>query len=84
MAVLTDQQRQEVRNAVMRIQDKNIWDAVEGTKADLRAVVDAFDQYLEDNATAINQSIPAGPRAKFTPLQKAVIMAYVAIKRYGG
>lgn len=84
MAVLTDPQRLEVRNALMRIKDKNIWNVVEGTKADLAAVVAAFDQYLEDNATSINQSIPVGPRAKFTALQKAVIMAYVAIKRYGG
>lgn len=77
-------QRQAVRDTIMRLKDPALWNGIAGTKADLRAVVDAFDDYLEANATAINQSIPVGPRGLFTPAQKAVIMAYVALKRATG
>lgn len=90
---LTAQQRIDVRNELMRLSSSAEWSAIIGHKADLLAVVEAFDDYLDANATAINQSIPnaqvagghpSGPRAAFTTAQKARIMAAVALARYGG
>jgi hypothetical protein len=83
MAALTEQQRQAIRDTIMR-DHHPLWTGVEGSKADLRAVIDAFDDYLETNASAINQTIPVGPRARFTSAQKARIMAYVALTRFAG
>lgn len=85
MAVLNETQRQAVRDTLIRLRDEfAAWVNLGGTKADVRAVVDAFDDYLETNAAAINQSIPVGPRGAFTTPQKAIIMAYVALKRAAG
>lgn len=53
------------------------------TKTQLKATIDALDDYLTANATAINQAIPAGPRAALSTAQKASIMGYVAFRRAG-
>lgn len=50
---------------------------------EVRALIDAMDDYLEANASSINQSIPAGVRGKATMPQKAMAMAYCAMKRGG-
>ena len=53
------------------------------SKADLRAAVDALDQFLEDNAGAINTAIPQPARGALTVAQKARLLAYVTIRRWG-
>jgi hypothetical protein len=50
---------------------------------EVRVLVDAMDEYLEANQTAINQSIPVAVRNKASLTQKALAMAYVAMKRGG-
>lgn len=80
MAVLPDNDRADVWADFMR----KISDAREScavNKTDLRAAVDALDSFLETNAAAINGAIP---RANLTAAQKARILAYVALKRWGG
>lgn len=52
------------------------------TKADIRAAVNAIDQYLSDNAAAINQAIPQPARAGLTTKQKAQLLTYVVRQRY--
>jgi hypothetical protein len=51
-------------------------------KADLRAAVNALDQYLVDNAAAINTAIPQPARGALTIAQKARLMKHVITKRY--
>lgn len=83
MAVLSDADRKAVWTDFMR----KISDAREScavNKTDLRAAVDALDQFLEDNAATINSAIPQPARANLTATQKARILAYVALKRWGG
>lgn len=52
------------------------------TKADLRAAVDAIDQYLEDNKTTINSAIPQPARSAMTTKQKAKLLMWIVQKRY--
>lgn len=83
MAVLSDQER---RNAWQEIQQT--WSSrTESTgallKADLRAAVDATDQWIEDNAAAYNATLPAAARNTLTAAQKAELFSLIALKRFG-
>lgn len=81
MAVLTDAARFEVWANTMRT-DPGPWGAM--TKADLLAAVNALDDFLEANAAAIHYAIPQPARGAMTVAQKARLLAYVALRRWGG
>ena len=51
-------------------------------KADLRAAVDAVDDFLDANAATINAAIPQPARGALTTKQKALLLMYVVAKRY--
>lgn len=53
------------------------------TKPDLRAAVDATDQWIEDNQTSYNQALPQPFRGSATAAQKTVLFAFVAFRRAG-
>ena len=46
-------------------------------------MVDALDDYVDANAAALNAAIPASVRAKASTQQKALALAFVAMKRGG-
>jgi hypothetical protein len=52
------------------------------TKADLRAAVDALDDFLNTNAAAINTAIPQPARGALTTTQKAKLLMFVIRQRY--
>lgn len=52
------------------------------TKTDIRAAVDAIDDWLHANAAAINSAIPQPARGQLTIAQKALLLNYVITKRY--
>lgn len=52
------------------------------TKADLKAAVNALDDFLVANATAINTAIPQPARASLTAAQKARMLMWVIRYRY--
>ena len=52
------------------------------TKVQLRAAGDALDQFLSDNASAINSAIPQPARAVLTAPQKARLLMVVIERRY--
>ena len=52
------------------------------TKADLRAAVNALDDFLVTNASAINSAIPQPARAQLTTAQKAELFSIIVLKRY--
>lgn len=57
------------------------------TKADLQAAIIAVDEWMDDNASSFNQSLPVGFRTAATTAQKMEILAYVLwrrIARLGG
>lgn len=79
MAVLVDADRAGVRNRFMR-ENTSPLGAV--TKVNLRAAVDAIDQWVDDNATAFNTAIPQPARAQLTAKQKAALLFYVVTRRF--
>jgi hypothetical protein len=80
MAVLSDALRRALWAEFMQVNAE----AVGITKADLRAAVDAIDNWIESNTTSFNTAIPQPARNALTPSQKARLLAMVAVKRYGG
>lgn len=52
------------------------------TKPELRAAVDAVDQWIEDNQASFNAALPAAARAGLTTKQKVKLFFYVAQKRF--
>jgi hypothetical protein len=50
------------------------------TKADLRAALNAIDDYMNTNAATMNLAIPQPARAQLTTAQKARL--YTAVIRY--
>jgi hypothetical protein len=53
------------------------------TKAELRAAIDATDQWIEDNQASYNTAIPQPARAELSTQQKTLIFCFVAMRRSG-
>lgn len=53
------------------------------TKTDLAAAVTAADAWADSNAAAYNAALPQPFRGTATPGQKALLLAFVAMKRTG-
>jgi hypothetical protein len=53
------------------------------TKADLRAAVDATDQWIDDNAAAYNTALSQPARGALTADQKTLLFCFVALRRAG-
>jgi hypothetical protein len=80
MAVLVDADRIAVWAQWMHLNTEDCSCA----KADVRAAVDALDTFMDTNAAAINSAIPQPARGALTTAQKARLLAYVVIRRWGG
>jgi hypothetical protein len=81
MAVLSDPDRFELWAAFMQEQSGRHAD-LPLTKAELRAAVDALDDFLNANAAAINSAIPQPARGALSASQKALLLEYVIQRRY--
>lgn len=79
MAVLSDEERRRTTAQWMRA---NL-EAVSITKADLRAAVNATDQWIDDNASAYNLALPQPARGALSATQKTLLFVYVAMRRRG-
>lgn len=53
------------------------------TKANLRAAVDAADQWCDDNATSFNTALPTAFRNAANASQKNLLLTYVLRRRNG-
>jgi len=51
-------------------------------KADLRAAVDAVDEWVNDNAALFNAAIPLPARTSLTARQKAKLLMVVVERRF--
>lgn len=82
MAVLSDPDRVAVWAEFMR-DVVNINATASGlTKAQLRAAVDAIDQWNEDNQASFNSAIPLPARTSLTAKQKATLQLMVITRRW--
>lgn len=53
------------------------------TKAELRAAIDATDQWIDDNQTSYNNALPLPARTELTLAQKTLLFCFVAMRRAG-
>lgn len=79
MAVLADQDRVDLWADFMR-DNTAPWGVL--TKADVRAAVDALDDYFSANAATLNAAIPQPARSALTAAQKARLLIFVVTRRY--
>lgn len=80
MAVLIEQDRLEIWSSYMR--DSSVGAMAALTKPQLRAAVDAADDWANSNATAFNSALPVAARNALTGPQKALLLSYVINKRW--
>lgn len=81
MAVLDETARTEVHTGWMRFLSQ-FRDSISSlSKADLRAAINAMDDWIEANQGTINAAIPQPARAELTLAQKTVLFCIVALRR---
>ena len=81
MAALSETQRRNIWAVFMR-QASSDRQSLGLSKVQLRAAVDAADQWVEDNAGSYNQALPAAARTALTTAQKTRLLFFVASKRF--
>lgn len=81
MAVLSNTDRIAVWEQWMRENKEAITGAL--TKAQLRAAVDAIDDFLNTNAATLNSAIPTPARTVLSAAQKAALLNFVVFRRWG-
>ena len=81
MAVLSDADRVVVFRRIMeRLSHSRV--PISITKADLRAAVNAVDDWINTNAAAYNTAIPQPARGALTASQKAELLSAVALRKF--
>lgn len=80
--VLSNAQRRELWAEFMRDISKNREELGLLTKADLRAAIDATDQWIEDNQASFNTALPEAARLGLSTIQKVKLFFFVAKQRY--
>ena len=81
MAVLDEAARVAVWAELMR-KYSNDGETIGITKVDLRAAINALDDYMNDNAAAMNNELPQPAKGTLTAAQKALVLSFVVLKRY--
>jgi hypothetical protein len=79
MAVLDNATRIALWTEVMR----DVLNCPSGiTKAELRAAVDAIDDWVDSSTSSFNTAIPQPARTAMTAKQKAALLMMVVARRY--
>lgn len=82
MAVLSDNERGGL-SALLQSDSSRERVVFSGlTKADLRAAVNAADDWADTNANSFNAALPVVTRTNLTAKQKARLLLYVIQRRY--
>lgn len=81
MAILDETNRQKVWAIYMR-EISSAREVINLRKSDLRAAVDAIDQWVEDNQASYNTALPPAARTNLTAKQKSNLLMYVVRRRF--
>lgn len=81
MAILADADRAEIWAQFQR-EISTEHEATGVLKADLRAAINAADQWVSDNAASYNTALPVAFRNGATATQKARLLAWVLKMRF--
>jgi hypothetical protein len=82
MAVLSEEQRGQAHAEFMHESSEGRRSTGNLTKSDIRAAVNAADDWAEANASSYNSALPAAFRTTATAKQKAELLLYVIRRRY--
>ena len=82
MAVLTNEQRQEVADEFMALISRKRQPFGAVAKADIRAAVNALDGWYNANAAAINSALPEPFKTEASTPHKAHMNNLLLTKRY--
>ena len=82
MAVMTDTDRQELWGEFMSRLSGGRESTDTLTKADLRAALNAVDDWVSDNQASFNSAIPQPARGVLTTPQKVRLLNMVVDKRF--
>lgn len=80
MATLPEADRARVWRGLMRYWS-GLRQAVDLSKAELRAAVDATDTWIDDNQASYNSALPSAAQASLTTAQKTLLFCVVAAMR---
>jgi hypothetical protein len=80
MAVLSTADRARIWRALQRYWS-NLREAVDLSKAELLAAVDATDGWIDDNQGAYNTALPSAAQSGLTAAQKTLLFCAVALLR---
>jgi hypothetical protein len=83
MAILSDSDRQLVARDWVRKIFVELANTANMSHTNIKAAVDAADQWADDNATAFNNALPVPFRTTATTAQKTLLLSYVILKRAG-
>jgi 5-methylthioribose kinase len=81
MAVLLDAIRKEIWSDFME-ECSSLWEKLDLNKNEIKAAVDATDQWLEDNDISYNNALPAAAKNNLNKKQKARLLMKVIRLRY--
>ena len=81
MAVLSEGDRQNLWAKYME-DASGRRDGIGLTKAQLRAAIDAADDWVDSNRASFNGALPAAAQSNLTAAQKAEILMYVVRRRW--
>ena len=82
MAILSDGDRSLIWGTFMSERSSVLDEFGALTKQDIRAAVNALDDFLSNNAANINSAIPQPARAQLSVVQKALLLQFVVARRY--
>ncbi len=81
MALLTNNDRQALwADFMQQLSERR--ESLGLSKTDLRAAVDATDQWIDDNAASYNGALPIEARTTLTAAQKVELFNLVAARRF--
>lgn len=83
MALMTDNQRKAVWAGIMERLSSRHEALGTMTKADVRAAIDAADQWISDNQASFKTALPAAFAANATNAQKIELFMLIADGRHG-
>ncbi len=81
MAVMSDADRAGARRDVTY--DRDWPGTIPLIKAEMRAAVDAADDWVDANQVSYNNALPTAAKTQLTAAQKALLLAVVLRKRFG-
>ena len=83
MALLNDTDREAATRNWVRKAFADLRQTATLHAGQIRAAVDAADQWCDDNAGSFNTALPTPFKTTATLAQKSILLAYVALKRGG-